>query len=487
MRPGATSPWGRTRRCWRVTGGFAVQGIFAGLETGLSGLQAAQAALDVVGQNVANVSTPGYHRQRAVLTAAPALPQVSEGAQAGTGVNVTGIQRAVDHFLTSQSLTQSSNVGYWQTTTNGLSQVQAAFQEPSSSGLQTAMDQFWQAWQDLSNQPQDAGVRQEVLSRAQSLIATFQSVSSQLSATQGNLDSQVVAQVASVNDLAGQIASLNAQIENAQVVGETPNDLIDQRGVLLSKLAAITSIRVQPLESGGDLVFVGGVPLVNGRTTHALETVPSTQNPALHTVQFRSISGSVDITGGSLGADLTLRDQTIATLSTQLNTLAYQLAQAVNNQHAQGYGTDGTTTGLPFFVPPSSPQNAASQLAVNPTLIQNPQDIAAAAHPNSPGGGNNALAIGQLNSTAISALGGTMDSYYRGMIGSLGVDAQTAQNMNQQAQLMSTTVQNQIQSVSGVSLNTQGVRLVMFQHAYDASATVIQTINSMLSTLVNRL
>ncbi len=464
-----------------------MEGLFAGLQTGLSGLEASQAALDVVGQNVANVSTPGYHRQRAELAAAPPMPDVSESAQVGTGVNVTGIQRAVDHFLTNQSLTQSSNVGYWQTTTNAMSQVQAAFQEPSSSGLQAAMDQFWQAWSNLSNQPQDAGVRQEVLAQAQSLIGTFQSVSSQLTAAQSNLDNQVVAQVASVNDLATQIASLNAQIENAQVVGETPNDLIDQRGVLLTKLAAITSIRVQPLESGGDMVYIGGVPLVSDRTTHALTTVPSAQNPTLHTVQFASVSGPVDISGGSMGAELTLRDQTIAGLLTQLNTLADQLATAVNNQHAVGYGTDGTTTGLPFFILPSSPQQAASQLQVNPTLIANPQDIAAAAHPNSPGGGNNALAISQINSTAIASLGGTLDSYYRGMIGTLGVDAQTAQNMNQQAQLMNTTVQNQIQSISGVSLNTQGVKLVMFQHAYDASATVIQTINSMLSTLVNRL
>ena len=180
---------------------------FMGLETSLRGLLAQQQALDTTSHNIANASTTGYSRQVAVFQASPAytMPGVTTApagpGQIGTGVDVAGYQRIRDAFLDVQYRAQSMLQGQAQANQDGLQQVQLAFNEPTDSGISSLLANYWGAWQNLSNNPEDMGTRQALAQSAASLADGFQSLSSQLTTLQSQTAQNVTDQINQVNNL----------------------------------------------------------------------------------------------------------------------------------------------------------------------------------------------------------------------------------------------------------------------------------------------
>src|SRR5580704_9010917 len=210
-----------------------------GLQTALSGLEAAQAAIDTTGQNIANASTPGYSRQRVNMTersqlTIPALSSYTgDGSQFGTGVDITSISRIRDTFLDGQYRAQNSIENGQNTTQTVLSQVQAGLNEPSSDGLSTTLNKFFTDWNSLASNPGNQGAQQAVMGDGQAVADQLNTMSGQLS----TLESQVTQQYNTLTDPstgaiandANQIAQLNGQIAQAQSAGINANDLLDQR------------------------------------------------------------------------------------------------------------------------------------------------------------------------------------------------------------------------------------------------------------------
>ncbi|HEY6522334.1 MAG TPA: flagellar basal body protein, partial [Solirubrobacteraceae bacterium] len=206
---------------------------FTGLQTALSGLEAAQAAITTTGENIANANTAGYTRQ-SVQTSATApltIPGQGGGSQIGTGVSITDISRIRNQFLDVQYRAQNSATSNANSNATELGQVQTAVNEPSSSGLQSVMANFWSAWNALGS-TQNASTLQGVVGAGQTLASTFNAVAQQMQTVQ----SQATQQYASLTGANGQvaqdaqtIATLNAQISQAQQAGITPNTLMDQR------------------------------------------------------------------------------------------------------------------------------------------------------------------------------------------------------------------------------------------------------------------
>ncbi len=250
-----------------------------GLQTALSGLVAEQAALDVTGNNIANSDTEGYSRQRAVLQTnepivIPAIsPLTGEGAQLGTGVSVATITRVRNVYLDAQYRTQNSSLSEASTQSEELTQAQAAFNEPSSSGLASQISAFWSAWSELANDPDKHCRQAGVVAAGESLANTFHELSTQLSTISTQAGEQYAALTGpsgEVQNDASQIAQLNGQIKLAEQAGQKPNEMLDRRDLLLDKLSSLAQVTVSEQPDGTDTVNFGDAakPLVEGTTVN---------------------------------------------------------------------------------------------------------------------------------------------------------------------------------------------------------------------------
>lgn len=438
-----------------------------GLETNLRGLLAQQQALDVTSHNIANASTPGYSRQVAVLVASPAyaMPGVSTApagaGQLGTGVDVASYQRMRDSFLDVQYRAQSMLQGQAQTTEDGLQQVQLAFNEPTDSGISSLLSNYWGAWQNLSNNPEDMGTRQALAQSAASLADGFTSLSSQLTTLQSQTGQNVGDTLTEVNSYGTQIAQLNVAISKEEVNGDTPNDLLDQRDELLDKLSAIGNVSTTAGANGSIEVSFGGASLVTDGTSSTLAE-----------------SDLTGLTSGNLEGLITLRDTTIPGYQAQLNTIASTLITQTNAQSAAGFDLNGNT-GAAFFT-----GTDASNIAVNPAIITNPSLIAASAT-GAVGDAGNALAIADMQNTNVIG-SSTIDSAYTQLVTQVGSDVQQATNQVDTTTSLVNALQNQRQSVSGVSLDEEMTNLITYQRGYQASARALSAIDDMLDQLINR-
>jgi flagellar hook-associated protein 1 len=423
-----------------------------GLQTALSGLIADQEAIDVTGHNITNANTPGYSRQTAVLQTNEPLPiaamsqTTGAGGQLGAGVNVTTFTRIRNTYLDAQYRNQNAALGAASTAAEELQQAQSAFDEPSSSGISSQLSAFWSAWSSLANSPSSEGAREGVVSTGAQLATTLNQLSAQIS----TLSTQAVQQynaitgpTGEVQDAATQIAQLNKQIKLSEQAGQKPNDLLDRRDELLDKLSQLANISVSQAPDGTDTVSFGDAaqPLVEGTTVNWPQ-------------------GLTQAAGGQLGTLLGLSGPTGALVSyqTALNEFAGALAGKVNALH----------TSTPFFTGASA---ATLAVAVTPAEVQTSSTGTA-------GGNDVAQRIAALR-------GGEADQDYAALVALVGSDVRTAQNNQTTSQAVVSSIENQRQSVSGVSLDEEMTNLISFQRGYEASARTLTMMDEMLDKLIN--
>lgn len=466
-------------------------------------LAAQQLAMDVTGQNLANVTTPGYRREQTILTEANPVPMGGFNAangpsQLGQGVTVETVTRVNDAFLSRSVRSQTSLSGTWSAINQALQQLQPFFSEPSSSGLSESMTAFFGAWQTVSQNPTSLSARTALLGQAQQLAGTFHSLNQQLLTEQTNLNQSVVDQVGQINSLATQIANLNKSIQNVSSSGQPPNDLLDQRGQLLTQLSQLVNITYTQNSSGAVDIYLGAHPLVVGRQTYQLTTAI---DPVSGFNQVQFTDGSVaTVQSGTLYGTLSVRGQTqngvvtgyIPTYLSQLNALAAGLAQAVNTQHAQGVSLDTATNTNPAYANVFTFGNTtagAGSITVNPNLLQDPAAIRAASQTGGTGDGSNALAIAKIQQENVITYPGqanttTLQDYYQSLIGQLGLDGQTAAGRSQSANSTLNDLQQALHSKVGVNPDQSSVSLIQEEQSYKAAAKVVLTEQSVMNALL---
>lgn len=339
---------------------------FFGIEIANRAIQTATQDIDVTGQNVANSATTGYTEEVAVNTAtAPyTVPMLNnpDPGQVGTGVEVSQISRQTDPWVNSQVNASDSNLSYWETLTNQLQVAQTAFQEPTTIGLQSAMDTFFNDWQTLSTDPTNMGSRASVVSDATQLIDDFHTSSGLLSQNAADIQSQMNADVnnsttgglSTINQMAQQIAALNQQIASVSAQGEQPNDLEDSRDQLVTQLSQLvpTSVTPDPSNDGAVSVSIYGDTLVSSTASVAntvsltlagsivaSSTVPNSYLTIAGTTTPVYLSGTSMSSSYANSGGLTALEgayQKTEDYIGQLDTLAYNLVQDVNMQHQEG-------------------------------------------------------------------------------------------------------------------------------------------------------
>jgi len=313
-------------------------------DIGLTGLNAAQKALDVIGNNVANTATEGYHRQTVSLT--PAYLRLNNGVLMGGGVVVQGITRAIDIFLETEILRQQSSLSQVSQESTTLSSIEAAFGElMGNTGLNAAIDQFFNSLNDLSAHPDQDIYQNDVLSSADAMAGQLRTLGDFLS----NLETQIKLQaenvVEQVNTLAGQIANLNDNIQRIEMSGGQTGNLLDQRDQLIKQVSELAGVQTQQRDYGVVDVDIGGVPIVMGSNTMQLE-VGLNENGLLGITPAGAFTYQTTIDGGQLGGLLSLHNTSVSCIQSDLDTLAKAIIQQVNQYHVQGVGSDGSFTEL---------------------------------------------------------------------------------------------------------------------------------------------
>jgi flagellar hook-associated protein 1 len=421
-----------------------------GLQTALSGLLAEQQALDVTGSNITNANTEGYTRETADLQTnlpitIPATNSITgRGAQLGTGVSVGNIARVRNSYLDAQFRAQNSALSNASTQAEVLSQAQTAFNEPSSAGLASQLSTFWSAWTSLADSPTSEAAKDAVVADGQQLARTFNQLSAQLSTISSQASEQynsLAGPGGEVENYASQIAQLNGQIKLAEEAGQQPNDMLDRRDLLLDKLSSMANITVTEQPDHTDTVTFGDAakPLVEGASVNWPQAL-------------------TEKAGGQLGSLLGLTGPkgALTAIQTTLDGVAETLAGTVN-EHLS----------TPFF----SGKTAAT-LAVAVTSAEVRASTGKAA-----GGNEAALAVAALR-------GGVAEQDYAGLIGQVGSDVRTAKDDQTNLQTTVSAIDDQRQSVSGVSLDEEMTNLITFQRGYQASARTLTAMDQMLETLI---
>jgi flagellar hook-associated protein 1 FlgK len=324
------------------------------IDIGKTALNAAQQALTVTAHNVANVNTPGYSRQEAVLT--ERSPINGGPGQVGTGVQVTEIRRIVDSFINRELTSSHETLGQLAISRDQLFQIQNIFGDSNDQGIGAQLSEFFNSLQDVAATPSEVTSRAVLLAKSALLTNTITQAAGELSSRRSSVNDQVKQTITEINSLAARVAELNNKIAPVEISGQNANDLRDQRDQAINDLAQLIDISVIEGENGALSVFVGrGQVVVENHMSRNLIAVELLDNGGMVNVQYDTGSArSSDITslisGGRLGGLLNIRDTIIPGLQASFDKLSSGLVNEVNQLHRQGYGLDGST-GLDFFSP----------------------------------------------------------------------------------------------------------------------------------------
>jgi len=509
---------------------------FMGLETSKRGLFTQQSALYTTGHNISNANTLGYSRQRVNMEATAGFPGVGLSAGTmpgflGTGVQAGSIQRVRDGFVDQQYRQESNKLGYWDTQTKAISQIEDVMNEPSAYGLQKSLSEFWQSLQDLAVNPENGGARAVVVQRGVAVADSFNYMHKSLKEIQTNLGTEINVSAGQVNSILKQVSELNTQIQQVEPNGYLPNDLYDARDALLDELSGYFPIETNYEKSGGRASAVAEgsvtvtlkmkdgtkVELVNSSAHAKMETNPSTLHdvsanennlitglkitqPNGTTVDAKHSNlldvGKVKSLMNSYGTEDTDSNGDIIPdtskglfpkMIDELNKMASAFGNQMNIVHTGGTDIHGATNRNFFDTKGNVSDFTADNIFVSEALLKDPNLLAASDSVGAEeGNGKNAKNLANVQFAASTTLGGsTIQTYFQGVIGQLGVDGQQAERMTFNSATLLGAVEHRRASISSVSLDEEMTDMIRFQQAYNASARMITVVDETLDKIIN--
>lgn len=500
---------------------------FMGLETSKRGLFTQQSALYTTGNNISNANTLGYSRQRVNMEATAGFPGVGLNTGTmpgflGTGVQAGSIQRIRDSFIDHQYRQESTKLGYWESKSNAITQMEDVLNEPSYYGLQSSLSEFWKSLQDLAVNPSESGARTVVIRRGEAIADSFSHMHKSLSDIQTNIGKEIDVSTKDINSILKQVAELNKQISEVEPNGYLPNDLYDARDLLLDELSMYVPIETSYEKSGGRALGIAEgtvtvslklkdgtkVELVKGSQHGELEASPqplldegTNKNNPITGISIKPAGGGQAVEHGHadfveygklkslMNSYGTLnQDGTVSGLYpdmiAELNKMAREFADAFNKIYETGHPIEGDAGPLNFFVIGSVDE--AANLKVHAELIADSSLFRASDKQDEEGNGNQAQALADLKSKGIDNLGGaSIDGYFQSVIGKLGVDGKESERLTLNSLTLLGAVEHRRASVSAVSLDEEMTDMIRFQQAYNASARMITVVDETLDKIIN--
>ncbi|MEX3691766.1 flagellar hook-associated protein FlgK [Paraburkholderia sp. BR14263] len=356
---------------------------------GLSGLQAAQIGISTTGENISNSTTAGYTVEKPVYQ--ESAGQYTSNGYLGSGVTTATVQRAYSQYLTTAVNNAQTASSSYTASYNLATQLSNLVGSPTS-GIATAITNFFTGLQNVSNSPSDTAARQTVLSDAQTLATQINAASQQYDAMRQSVNTQLTSAVSQINTYTQQIANLNAQITSASSSGQQPNQLLDQRDQAVANLSQLVGVQVVQGSTGYSVFLGNGQPLVVSSQSYNLGTQPSSTNPQELAVTWQGLNGasaasqgapqvlsSAALQGGTVGGLVSFVSSTLDPAESQLGAIVTSFAAQVNSQNALGLTLSGGAGGNLFTVGnplvTASSTNPDTQTTVSATLTNSTQPL----------------------------------------------------------------------------------------------------------------
>lgn len=501
-----------------------MSGLFATFNAYRRAVSAHQTAINTTSHNISNADTEGYSRQLVTMKAsralgAPALNSYAGPGQIGTGVEVSEISRARDMFLDRQIRDEQSTAGKYGARDEFLSEIEVLTLEPSyddGPGISILMGKMWDAWHELSNNPESSNTKTGVVQAAKTFTDALNHIYSQLDNLKGHSMDLAQVEVTDFNSLVTQIDDLNRQIGGVEVMGKHANDLLDQQDVLIDKLSNMMDISVERNEFGRVTITTkngSDTVTVVGDDRQELIYDDTTDSIGWGDVGSSVIDSVIDFAdkNGSIAGYVSICDE-IQGYQDKMDDLAKAVAYTTNMVHT---GNGMLTDVPPIFVGTGNDAAidniTAGNITVNSSLVDDPSGILASYENPAPGDsstagdGSRALAIAQLrdvklgfpfdtstitydsaNMTVTDSKGTTnMDGYYRNMIVELGASAAQASSMVTGQDELLNQLQIRKESISGVNIDEETTYLIQYQHALNAAFKGISVIDELLQSVIN--
>lgn len=518
-----------------------MRSTFHGLETSKRSLLTQRVALQTVGHNIANAATEGYTRQRVTLSATEPLEAIGRQrstlpGQLGTGVQYDSIMRIRDSYLDMQYRRENQALAMWTIHESTLQSIEALVNEPSDNGLRAVMDKFWNSLEVLNRDPSLLSARIDLIGSAVNLVDTFRNIDSGLTAIENDVALNVDRKIVQANRLIESIAELNNLIRRAEALGDNANDFRDQRDLMVDQLSTIVDVQVIETPEGDYSIISAGVNVVNNdaatllvpanaaaatagelagyqRALDEVTTIRNQLNAMVNTLVTGEITVRLEngyVTDRPMTANnaVTLEDgttipagATIPAGSRIVSPVEFTVA-GFNGLHQLGYSlSDPAESDIPFFVTSDgSSQFTIENIRVNPYVQNDTSKIAASGQYEMVGTtkvtvkGNSDIAhaltglrdkVFNYPADLTSLSSGTIDDYFRALVGDLGTRSNNAIRNKENQQNLVDSVNMRRQSVSGVSLDEEMVEMLRFQHAYNAAARNMTTVDEMLDRIIN--
>jgi flagellar hook-associated protein 1 len=442
---------------------------------GMSGLLAAQAGLGMSARNTANLLTIGYSRQGVLLT-----PRVIGG-----GVEVGVFIRFTDNFKTQQMWASNSAFGQYNAGESYYRQLEEVMGLGAGS-VKAGIDGFFAALDEVSSDPTSTALRQQVISAADAMAKSFNALRQAMTRQLDTARQQSMATADQVNMLSATIADLNKQIEQAEAKGSVPSELLDQRDQAIDKLSALVDVQVLRQPNGTvDVSIANGPPLVAGGQVGKLSVIPNTDGTFALSLELAGTHYPLDGTklGGELGGLSKYVEDTLLPQMDANKLLAEELATRINDQLANGYGTNGNP-GEPLFI--FNPTTGT--LTVNPDITQ--ADLGFSASPDEPGNSDNLLALIELRKDKITIPGigeVSLGDAYTMLVGKLGSDSQFNKNALDRATEIRKQAELDWLNVSGISMEEESVKISEYLNMYNANMKVISVANELFESTLKML
>lgn len=462
-------------------------GNFTVFQSAVSALAANSQALSIAGNNIANVNTPGYSRQVAVLQAKS--PQTSGNVELGLGVDVTAVNRTIDSFAEVRLVEATSTSVRYDAESESLQQVAGAFNEIGADGINTFLVNFFNSWQDLSNDATSINSRTNVLNKASTLIDRFHNLANQINDSRGLMDVDIRDRIANINTIADQIGELNNKISAAS--GESQLSLRDSRQFLVRELAKQVDVSYVETTEGEFQVYIGGgLQLISGTTVNTMGTEENAGNDG-HLDVTLTVGGAAAsvintrIEDGALKGILDARDTSLPDYLEKLDELAYRIVADVNTAHSAGFNLD-SGTGVVFFTALAAIAGSATSIALSAAVTDAPRKLAAAsAAAQLPAGNSVARAIGNLKDTDSAFVAGnaTYTSFHSDLLATIGNDTASAQANAEFSMQVERQADLQRERSSGVSLEEEQLNLIKYQAAFQAASRLVGVADEILRQL----
>lgn len=449
--------------------------LFGMLGTTSRALDVQRFGLDVVGNNLANVNTPGYTKRVADLGAVPPPDRFS----AGNGVEVLGVRSMRDRLYDQRLFDELPLEQQQAARRDALGLAEVALGTPGNS-IDADLASFFASLAELADAPSSATTRQQVLSDADGLARAFNDMSSRFDEAAAATDARVREDVSTINELTSRIAALNKSI------GESSPDqalhLKDEQIEAAKELSGLIGTQVLELADGTiQIATRNGRPLVIGPNAYALQTASGPPSGYAR-IQSGGVDITTEITDGHIGGLLQVRDSVIPGHTAKLDQLAYDLANAVNTIHATGYDANGNAGGT-FFTPPAAIAGAAAALSMDATLMGDPSRLAAAGVA-SPGDNGVARQLANLREAPI-VNGRTVDQAWSSLVYDVSADVSRATREQKSRMEIVQQIEQLRDSVSGVSIDEEAAMMLRFQRAYQANAQFFTVVDETIQTLLS--